>query len=65
MKEIKDNVRWIHKDLGKLNKLERAKVGIEFFVPNLKAHGFTGREMEELSRYFKKESEGLEYNQTS
>ncbi len=52
---MKDNIVWIHKELSELDKVDRAKVGIEFFVRNLRQRRFSDRELDELSQYFARE----------
>ena len=65
--EQKDNVVWIHKELGELDKMDRAKVGIEFYTRNLKGRRFSNKELDELISYFSREMRDIKinFNQTS
>ena len=59
------SIRDIHPSFKDIDQLERAKIGVEFFVANLRARNFTSIEMDKLARHFTNEVKGLEYNQTS
>ena len=62
-----DSIVWIHKELGEMDKMDRAKIGIEFYAANLKGRSFTNKEVEELIGYFSREMRDikLNFNQTS
>ncbi len=61
-----NNVVDIHKDLRYYDKIERSKIGIEFFVCNLKQKQYTKEDFELLQRYFNRQmSSDIDWNQTS
>ena len=54
----KDRITWIDQSLGDIDKLERAKIGIEFLVKNYQRQEFSEGEKESLARYFRQRLTG-------
>ena len=58
-----DSIVWIHRELDELDSLDRAKIGIDYFVRNIKArNNFTNEELDELNSYFSREIKGMHHD---
>jgi len=61
-------IYWIHPEIKAMDKLDRAKVSIQFYVGNMRSlNSYTDEELEEIIMHFSREIRGLrvDYDQTS